>query len=114
MSFNAAEYLAREFAAANSETVTLCLDGGEREMLDKGWSQVSRFYHDQLLEYGPTFALIRQWRGLRQRFRFSEKRSRGCRTSYEMQCTSFEHRVPISRQSRSSGRCEADEQQNPS
>ena len=63
MSFLGAERLAREFAAANPETVTLYLEAEERELLAKGWGEGLRYHHDQLLEYGPPFALVRQWAG---------------------------------------------------
>ena len=55
--------LAQVIVAVTPKTVTLYLETEEREMLAKGWGEGSRYYHDQLLDHGPPFALIRQWAG---------------------------------------------------
>jgi hypothetical protein len=58
-----AEPLARAFAAAEPESVTMHLEAHEREMHARGYEPGDRFWHDYLRKQRPGFALARSWAG---------------------------------------------------
>jgi hypothetical protein len=62
----AAEVLARAFAEAEPESVTMYLEDEEAEMRAKGYAPGDRFYHDYLRGQRPGFAVARQWAGFDQ------------------------------------------------
>lgn len=61
--FEAAEAVARAFAAAEPTTVLLYVEGQEESMKARGYAPGDRIYHDFLREEQPSFALVRQWAG---------------------------------------------------
>jgi hypothetical protein len=63
---DAAEVLARAFAGAEPESVTMYLEAEEAEMKARGYQAGDRIYHDFLREYRPGYALARQWAGFEQ------------------------------------------------
>jgi hypothetical protein len=58
-----AEALARAFAAAEPESVTMYLEAEEAEDRARGYDPGDRFYHDYLRTQRPGFAVARQWAG---------------------------------------------------
>jgi hypothetical protein len=61
-----AEKLARSFAAAEPEAVTLHIEAEESEMRARGYDPGDRFYHDYWRQQRPGFALARQWAGFEE------------------------------------------------
>jgi hypothetical protein len=59
----AAETVARAFAAAEPETVLMAIEDRESELKAGGYAPGDRYKHELLREYGPSFALARQWAG---------------------------------------------------
>jgi hypothetical protein len=60
------ETIARAFAAAEPETVTMYLDDQESELKHGGYAPGERYKHDLLRQYLPGFAIARQWAGFDQ------------------------------------------------
>lgn len=63
MSLIGGEALARAFALAEPNSVTLYIETQEAELLAQGYGPGDRFWHDYLREKRPSFALARQWAG---------------------------------------------------
>jgi hypothetical protein len=59
----AAETIARAFAAAEPEIVLMHLEDHEAELKARGYDPGERIYHQFLREYQPGYALARQWAG---------------------------------------------------
>ncbi|MBK6559949.1 hypothetical protein [Candidatus Amarobacter glycogenicus] len=57
------EKLARAFAAAEPNSVTLDIEAEEEKLLAQGYGPGDRFWHDYLRKKRPAFALARQWAG---------------------------------------------------
>jgi hypothetical protein len=66
MPLEAAIGVAKAFAAAEPQTVTMYLDDQEQEYRVRGLQPGDRFWHDYLRELSPGFALARRWAGLEQ------------------------------------------------
>jgi hypothetical protein len=66
MPLEAAIGVAKAFAAAEPQTVTMYLDDQEQEYRLRGLQPGDRFWHDYLRELAPGFALARRWAGLEQ------------------------------------------------
>ncbi len=62
----AAEGLARAFAAAEPQTVLMYIQDREEEYKTRGYQPGERIYHQFLREDAPGFALARQWAGIEQ------------------------------------------------
>jgi hypothetical protein len=60
------ETIARAFAAAEPETVTMYIDDRESELKHGGYTPGERYRHDLLRQYLPGFAIARQWAGFDQ------------------------------------------------
>jgi hypothetical protein len=60
------ETIARAFAAAEPETVTMYLDDHESELKHGGYLPGDRYKHDLLRQYLPGFAVARQCAGFDQ------------------------------------------------
>lgn len=60
------ETIARAFAAAEPETVTMYLDDHESELKAGGYAPGERYKHDLLRQYMPGYAIARQWAGFDQ------------------------------------------------
>jgi len=60
----AAEVIARAFAAAEPEIVLMHLHDQEEELKARGYDPGERIYHRFLREYQPGHALARQWAGM--------------------------------------------------
>ncbi len=63
MSLVGGEKLARAFAAAEPNSVTLDIEAEEEKLLAQGYGPGDRFWHDYLRKKRPAFALARQWAG---------------------------------------------------
>lgn len=59
-----AERVARSFAAAEPESVTMYVERREQELLADGYLPDGSFWHDELRKLRPAFALARQWAGV--------------------------------------------------
>jgi hypothetical protein len=66
MPFDAAEKLARAFAAAEPETVLMYLDDQESTLKHQGYRPGDHYLHDLLRQYTPGWAVARQWAGFDQ------------------------------------------------
>ncbi|MBN9492876.1 hypothetical protein J0H33_05960 [bacterium] len=62
----AGEHLARAFAAAEPEAVTMYVAGMEQDYTTRGYAVGERWWHDELRKKRPIFALARQWAGFEQ------------------------------------------------
>lgn len=63
--FQAAEQVAKMMAEREPHSVLLYLQGHEEGLLAMGYQPGQRTAHDILRSYQPSFALARQWSGLR-------------------------------------------------
>lgn len=61
--FAGTEALARAFAAAEPETVTMAIEDQEAEWKHGGYGPGDRYLHDMLREHAPAFAVARTWAG---------------------------------------------------
>ncbi|MGE0598982.1 MAG: hypothetical protein AB7J35_04045 [Dehalococcoidia bacterium] len=64
MSLIGGEKLARAFALAEPDAVTLWVETHEAELLAQGYGPGDRFWHDYLRKQRPSYALARQWAGI--------------------------------------------------
>lgn len=62
----AAEAVARAFAAAEPETVLMSIEDDVEQLKTRGYAPGERFSHDYLREKSPGYALARQWAGHEQ------------------------------------------------
>jgi hypothetical protein len=62
----AAEVIARAFAAAEPAIVLMHLEDQEEELRSRGYDPGERMYHRFLREYQPGYALARQWAGIQR------------------------------------------------
>ena len=63
LSLRGGELLARAFAAAEPDSVTMYVAAHEQELLERGYDPYERFWHDELRKQRPAFALARAWAG---------------------------------------------------
>ena len=61
--FPGTEALARAFAAAEPDTVTMAIEDQEAEWKHGGYGPGDRYLHDLLREHAPAFAVARTWAG---------------------------------------------------
>lgn len=62
----AGEHLARAFALAEPDAVTMYIAVEEEELTNRGYDVGERWWHGELRKRRPVFALARQWSGFEQ------------------------------------------------
>jgi hypothetical protein len=94
----AAESLARSFAAAEPETVMMFVQGREDELRARGWAPGERYLHDLLRDYLPSFSIAKQWAGLEGqaealRKEIARLRTLVSRSAYELKAAGKERKA---------------------